>query len=193
MHNLNFLNSTSVPTPWLECMHASVHVILSTWLHVCSNPYAYLHGNMGSSMWHCVCVLQSSHFWSHTLVRMCICTCTYVHLTPNITSNPFCIVTWKHGCPCVALCLCSNHLISVSTPCLECVHTAVHLFMPTWLPISPQTLMHNYMETWVLMCGKVCMFHSVHFWSHTLFRISTYLSKCIYVNLTPEVWSTPFA
>ena len=26
--------------------------------HVCFTPLAYLHGNMGSSMWHCVC---SSH------------------------------------------------------------------------------------------------------------------------------------
>ena len=30
------------------------------------------------------------------------------------------------GCPCMAVCLCPSHLISVATPCLECVHASVH-------------------------------------------------------------------
>ena len=45
--------------------------------------------------------------------------------------HPLCIVWWKPGCPCMAVCLCPSHLISVATPCLECVHASVHEFMST--------------------------------------------------------------
>ena len=30
--------------------------------------------------------------------------------------------------PCMAVCLCPSYLISVATPCLECVHASVHVF-----------------------------------------------------------------
>ena len=33
-------------------------------------------------------------------------------------------------------CLCASHVISVATPCLECVHASVHEFMSTWLLMS---------------------------------------------------------
>ena len=131
---------------------------------------------------------------------------------PSVSAWLLCIVTWKHGCPCVALCLCPSHLISVPTPCLECVHVymsawfsmsapplciviwkhgflcvalfvccshsipgpsprlegvyeSVHVFMSTWLPISPQSPMHSYMETWVPLCGTVFVSQSPHFCS----------------------------
>ena len=29
---------TSHPTPWFECVHASVHVCMSTWLPMCASP-----------------------------------------------------------------------------------------------------------------------------------------------------------
>ena len=51
-----------------------------------------------------------------------------------------CIVIWKHGYFCMALCLCPTPLISVPIPCLECIHAPVHEFMFTWLPMSAPSL-----------------------------------------------------
>ena len=63
--------------------------------------------------------------------------------------HPLCIVWWKPGCPCMAVCLCPSHLISVATPCLECVHASVHEFMSTLLSMSDSPYMDSYMEWWV--------------------------------------------
>ena len=32
-------NPTFSPTPWLACLHASVHVLLSTWLSISASPH----------------------------------------------------------------------------------------------------------------------------------------------------------
>ena len=81
---------TSVHIPWLECLLVSVHVYMSTWLPVDAPPL--LNSYIETRVYLCgtLCVLQSSHLWSHTLVRMCICISTYVyvHMTPNVSSNP---------------------------------------------------------------------------------------------------------
>ena len=105
--------------------------------------------------------------------------------------HPLCIVWWKCGCPCMAVCLCPSHLISVPPPCFECVHTSVHVFMSIWLPMLTQPLMDSYMETWVPLCGSGCVSQSPCFWSHTLVRMVTCISSWIYVHLTVHVCSTP--
>ena len=50
------------------------------------------------------------------------------------------------GCPCMAVCSCPSLLISVATPCLECVHAPVHEFMSTLHPMSGPPPMDSYME-----------------------------------------------
>ena len=79
---------TSGHTPWLECVYASVHVFMSTWLPVVAKPLWIATWKPG---YHCVCVSYSPCFWSHTLIKMwtCISTCIQVHLTPEVCSNPF--------------------------------------------------------------------------------------------------------
>ena len=52
----------------------------------------------------------------------------------------------------MAVCLCPSHLISVATPCLECVHASVHEFMSTLHPMSGPPPMDSYMESWVPLC-----------------------------------------
>ena len=52
---------------WLECVHAAVHVCMSTWL-LTSAPSA-LHSCV--QMCGYLCMSQSPLFWSQTLVRMC--------------------------------------------------------------------------------------------------------------------------
>ena len=69
------------PTSWIEGVHASIHgtsVCLTP--NVCFIPFAYLHGKMGSSVWHCLC-LPVFYFWSHTLFNLFAhtgkyCTCS---------------------------------------------------------------------------------------------------------------------
>ena len=92
----------------------------------------------------------------------------------------------------MSVCLCPSHLISVPTPCLECVHAPVHEFMSTLLPMYALPPMDNLMETWVPLYGSVFVFQSPYFCSHTLYRMCTFISTCIYVDPTPHVSSTPY-
>ena len=55
------------------------------------------------------------------------------------------------------MCLCPSHLISVATPCLECVHASVHVYMCTQLPMLAQHPMDSYMKTWVPLCDSECV------------------------------------
>ena len=134
---------TCGPTPFLECVHASVHEFMLS-------DFPYL-----------------------------------VH--------PLCIVWWKPGCPCMAVCLCPSHLISVATPCLECVHASVHEFLSTLHPMSGPPPMDSYMESWVPLCVTACVSQSPYFCCYTLFRMCTCISTWIYVHLAAYVWSTPYA
>ena len=97
------------------------------------------------------------------------------------------IVWWKAGCPCMTVCLCPNHLISVPTPCLECVHASVHVFMSTCPPMLAKPL---WIGTWkggflcVALCvcpshpacGPILWLKCVHASIH-VYR-STWLQKC---------------
>ena len=102
------------------------------------------------------------------------------------------IVTWTHGCPYVGICVCANHFTSDNKPGLECVHASVHMFMSIWPLVSPQSSMYCYTETWGPLCGNVFVSQSPHFCSHTLFSMCTCISTCIYVHLTPHVFSTSY-
>ena len=182
----------SGPIPWLKCVHALIHVFMSTQLPMLAQP------PMDSYM--------------ETWVLMCVIVCISVtlilvpHLGKNVYMHqsmylclphspcllhPISIFTWKCGFLCVALCVCSSHFTYVPTPCLECVYASVHVCMSTWLPISPQTPMHSYMETWVCLDGTMFVSQSPHFCSHTLFRMCTCISTCTYVHLTPMLAKPP--
>ena len=80
-----------VATPCLECVHASVHEFMSTWLLMCDPPP--IHSLMGTwvPLYGSVFVSQSCHLCCHTLFRMCTCISTwfYVYLTPHVWSTPY--------------------------------------------------------------------------------------------------------
>ena len=144
----------------------------------------------------CVTLSMSHSPWlcSHTLFTN-VYMQQYINLCPPgclCLVHPLSIVWWKPGCPCMAVCLCPSHLISVATPCLECVHASVHEFMSTLHPMSGPPPMDSYMESWVPLCVTLSMSHSPWLWSHTLFRMCSCISTWIYVYLTPHVWSTPY-
>ena len=74
--------------------------------------------------------------------------------------QPPCIIWWKSWHPCMAVCLCPSYLISVATPCLECVHGSVHEFMSTLHPMSGPPPMDSYMEIWCTCVSlHVCPIH----------------------------------
>ena len=106
--------------------------------------------------------------------------------------DPIWTVSWKHGCPCVTLCVCNKQPISGNTALLECVHAWVHVFMFIWLPISVWCPVDSYIERWVLLCSTVCMFHLLYLWSHNLVTMCTCTNTWIYVHFTFHVRSTPF-
>ena len=94
------------PTPCLECVHASVHENMSTWL-LMSGPLP-MHSLMETwvPLYGSVFVSQSSHFCCHTLFRMCtwISTWIYVYAYTPCLVHPLWIVTWKSWVPlCVTL------------------------------------------------------------------------------------------
>ena len=117
----------------------------------------------------------------------------YINLCPPYSPgllHPICIVSWSLKCPYVSLCACPSCLMSVPTPCLECVYASVHVFMSTWLAISGPTPMHSFIETWVPLCVTVCVSKSPCLWCHNLFRVCTCISSWINVHLTAHVWSS---
>ena len=87
-------------------------------------PYCFCEMTSGPTPW-LECVYVSVHDF------LCPSDSQY-HLKPP------CIVTWKHGCPCVALWLCLNHPTSFHTPWLEYVYASVHVYMST----SPPCLLY---------------------------------------------------
>ena len=143
-----------------------------------------------------MCVSQSPCLCSDTLFRMCTCISTwiYVHLTACHLVHPLCILWCQVGCPCMAVCLCPSHIISVPTPCLECVpaiSTWIYVHLTdnvTWC--TPLCIV--VMETWVPLYGSVFVSQSSYFCCHTLFRMCTCISTCIYVHLTPHISSTTY-
>ena len=149
----------SVATPCLECVHASVHEFLTT-LHPMSGPLS-MDSYMESWVPPCVtaCVSQSPYFCSHTLFRLCTSISTRI-CPPGclFQVHPLCIVWWKPGCPCMAVCLCPSHLISVATHCLECVHASVCELISTLHPMSGPPPMDSYMESWVPLCVTACVY-----------------------------------
>ena len=178
------------------CSCISTYIYVHPTPHVSSTPYALLHGNLDSSVWQCVCVSQSPYHWSHTLIKMytSISTCIHVHLTYHVCFtflNSY-METWVSLCGSVCVCL---YVLQSScfgpTPWLKCVHASVHVIMSIWVQNIGTSTLHSYMETWVPGCGTVCMFQPVHFWSHTLFRIGTCISACIYVHPNAHVTLTP--
>ena len=148
----------SVATPCLECVHAPVHEFMSTLHPMSGSPYMDCYMESWVPLCVTACVFQSPYFCSYTLFRLCTCISTwiYVHLAALFLVHPLCIVWWKPGCPCMAVSLSPSHLISVATPCLECVHTSLHEFMSTLHPMSGTPPMDSYMECWVPLCGH-CM------------------------------------
>ena len=145
-----------VPTPWLEYVHALVHVFMSIWLlnpicivtckHGChcvvlflfnqptsspTPPLACVYGNMGTPVWHSVCVpvilLLFPHFSKSVYIHQ------YMYLCPPDSACQLhlcCIGIWKDGCPCMALCVCVCHPLLVP-------HLGENVYMHQYIYLCP--------------------------------------------------------
>ena len=141
------LQVCSSPTSMLECVHASVHVCMCTWLPMSAWPP--LHSYVETwvplcntlcmfqspffqlcacppdlpPLLYCICIVKCIHvcpcmalqacpiFWSHSLVRICACISTFVHV--HLTSNICC------------------------TPLLSCMQICLPLYGPMWVSQRP--------------------------------------------------------
>ena len=107
------------------CISTCIYVNLTP--NITSNPYAYIHGNIGCTVF----VQFTSFLLPHLLQNVYMH--QYMHTCPLDSPcqiHPLHIVTWKHGCPCVAMC---PPVTSLQVPhlYLECIHASVHVFMST--------------------------------------------------------------
>ena len=144
-----------IPKPPFFPLGLVVWEAYSNWM-ISPSPWVPLCGT--------VCVFQSLLLSPHLLQNVYIH--QYMYLCPPdcpCQLLPLCIVIWKHGFLCEALCVCCSHPTSGPTPWLECVYASVHAFMSTWLPLSPETnihtYIHTYMESWVTLC--LCPSHLI--------------------------------
>ena len=122
----------SVPTHCLECVHASVHIFMSTLLLMLAQPP--MDSYMESWVHLCVTVFvsQSPCLCSHTLLK-CVHASVHEFMSTGlpISGPPPMHSVMETGYSCMAVCLCPSHPIYLPTPCVECVHASVHEFMST--------------------------------------------------------------
>ena len=187
-------NPTFSPTTWLECVHASVHVLLSSDSPYLLHPICIL---TWKDVFLCVawCVFQSLYLWSHILDRRCTCSsiCTSVYLTPNVFFTPFAYLHGKMGssvwhCVCHPVIYFWSHTLFKMCTCISTL-----IYVHTWLCTSVPPHLNSFMKTWVPLCDIVCLSQSAYFYSHTFVRMCTCISIWVYVHLTPQITSNPYA
>ena len=121
---------TSVPRPWSECVHASVHIFMPTWLlnsvpspihsdvetwvSVCGTVYvaviSFLFPHLGQNVYmHQDIYLCQPEFW--------------------ILLHSLSIVTWKHRCHCVTLCVLQSSHFCSQTLVRMCTYISICTFL----------------------------------------------------------------
>ena len=152
--------------PYTPCLVHPIWIV--TW--EVGWPCVSLHVNVPFTL---VVVLHLvKNVYMHQYMNLCPAGCLCV-------VHPLCIVWWKPGCPCMTVCLCASHLISVATPCFECVHASVH---ELYVYLTPHVwcttpCKDSYMESWVALCV-------LHAQSHEfLHLVCVYMHQ--YMNLCP--------
>ena len=184
---------TCGPTPFLECVHASIQEFMSTWLLSSGPALCILWCQVG-----CPCIgvgLCPSHLISDpTPCLEC------VHVSVHKFMSTFLSMSGPHPLHSLMSSWVALYgSVFVSQSSYFCCHTLFrmcnasgHIFMSTLLFMLAQPPMDSYIEGWVPLCFTVCVSQSPCLWSNTLFRMCTCISTWIYVYLTPHVWSTPY-
>ena len=184
----------SIPTHCLECVQASEHVFMSTWIPMLAQPPMDSYMETWVTLCDSVCVCPSHPASGHTPWLECVHASVHEFMStwlPMSTPSPMhsWMETWMPLCGIMCL---SQLPYFCSPTCLDCVHASAHVFMSTWLPMSAPSLCIVWWKTWVPMYANVFVSQSPYFHSHTLFRMCTSIRTCIYVHMNPHVSSTPY-
>ena len=84
-------HSTSGPTPWVECLYASVYIFISISLPLLPQALCIV-SCIVSCMAVCSCLIHLISVPTPYLA------CVHAFILIWILFHPLCIVTWKHGC-----------------------------------------------------------------------------------------------
>ena len=131
----------SGPTSCLECVHASVHEFMSTWMLMSGPPVMHSLMETWVPLYGSVFVSQSSHFCCHTLIRMYTCNSTwiYVYLTLHVWSTPMDSYMESWVTLCVTACVfqspyfCCYTLFRLCT----CISTWIYVHLTVYVWSTP--------------------------------------------------------
>ena len=112
-------------------VHLTAHVHAAPPMHSLIETWVPLFG--------IVCLSQSPYFWSHTLVGVYMH--QYMYLCPPDSQyhlKPLHTVTWKHGCPCVALWVSLTHFCSHTfiRICI-CISICIYVHLTPHISLNP--------------------------------------------------------
>ena len=163
------------PVPWLECVHASIHVHMSTWLCMsapCTNQRLELQSEWevwldvggGPIPW-LKCVHELVHVFMSTWLSMLA--------KPPMDSY---MERWVPVCGTVCVSqspwLWSHTLVRMCT----CINTCTYVHLTLHVCSTHQSEVGAPIRVGGLIgCGR---------WSHTLIKMCTWISTCIYIQLT---------
>ena len=185
------IHLTSGCTPWLECVHTFVHVYMSIWLPMSTQTGLHSYMETWVPLWGSVFVSHSPYFCSHDLYRMCTCisTCTSVYLTPNVCFTPFAYLHGKMGSS-VWHCVCLSVIYFWSHTLFKmCTFISTSIYALTWLPMSAPPHLNSLINTWVSLCDFGYLSQSAYIWSQTLVRMCICISTCFMSIWLPiSVW-----
>ena len=136
----------------LECVHESVHVFMSIWLPVSSQTPMHSYTETRVALCGSVFFVPFTSFLLPQLVwNVYMHWCMYLCQSEFwIQLHPLCIVTWKHGCYCVALCVLQWSHFGSQTLVRMCTCISIYTILPTLLPnVCFHSISHTYMDRWL--------------------------------------------
>ena len=109
--------------------------------NVCFTPFAYLHGKIGSSVWHWVC-LPVIYVWSYTLFKMCTCISILIYVLtwlpmfdpPHLNSF---MKTWVPLCEFVCLSQSAYFWWHTFVRMCTCISTCIYVHLTSHFSLMP--------------------------------------------------------
>ena len=124
-----------------KCICISTCTYVNWTPNVCFTPFAYFHGKMDSSVWHCVC-LPFIYFRSHTMFKMCTCISTLIYVLtwlpmsvpPNLNSF---MKTWVPLCDIVCLSQSAYFWSHTFVRMYTCINTCIYVHLTPHFSLMP--------------------------------------------------------
>ena len=172
-----------VPTPCLECVHASVHeFVCHLTVLIWYSPYAYCDVRLSAPCM-AVCLCPSQLISDPTPCLECVHASVYKFMSTWLSmSGPHPLHSLMETCVplygSVFMFQSSNFSSHTLFRMCTCISTW-YFCLPYLLMCSSAFPMHSFMETWVPLFVTVCVSQSPCLCFHTLFRMCTCISTWI--------------